>query len=107
MHTCRWNTGCSVSHSPRLLHGIDYTILLVAAVYSCIEGHEIYSTDPHILQMFPEEESPFIVLHRTGFTHDFAHTVIHIILEAGYNLLLQNCIAINATQIAICVAVIR
>ena len=82
LHISQWNIGNSISHSPRLLHGVDHTILLVAVVYSCAEGHEIYSTDPHILELFPEEEQiPFILLCRTGFTRDFARTVIHMTLE--------------------------
>ena len=81
MHLSRWNTGSTISHSPRLLHGIDHTIILVSAIYSCIQGHELYSTDPCILGSFPEEEHiPFILLHRTGFTRDFARTVIHMTL---------------------------
>ena len=87
MHICQWNIGNSISHSPRSLHGVDHTILLVAAVCSCAEGHELYSTDPHIVELFPEEEQiPFILLYHTGFTHHFACTVIHMTLE-GMSLL--------------------
>ncbi len=48
----RWNTGSSAGHCPRFLHEMECISLLVSAVYRCVEGHEIVSTDPRILQYF-------------------------------------------------------
>jgi hypothetical protein len=58
----QWNVGRSVNHGPRLLHELTYMVLLVPAVYVCANGHELVSTDPHILEQFPEQECiPFIL----------------------------------------------
>ena len=43
---------------------------------------------------------------KCGYTLNLANGRL-LYTRSGYNLLLQNCIAINATQIVICVAVIR
>ena len=39
---CRWSTGSSVGHSPRLLHGVNNIVLLVPAIYVCGNGHEVH-----------------------------------------------------------------
>ena len=78
----QWNVGRSVNHGPRLLHELTYMVLLVPAVYVCANGHELVSTDPHILEQFPEQECiPFILFHRSGATRQFARAVISLCLE--------------------------
>ena len=79
---CRWNSGSSAGHCPRFLHDMEHITLLVPAVYQCKQGHQTVSTDPRILMYFKEQEHiPFILLHRSGMTRDFARTVIHLAIE--------------------------
>ena len=82
VHLLRWNVGHSDGRSPRLLHELNYIVLLLPAVYECDDGHEIVSTDPYILNQFPEEEFiPFILFHRSGITRNFARTLIALCIE--------------------------
>ena len=82
VHLCRWNIGHSEGHCPRLIHDINYLLILVPEVYECDNKHEIVSTDPFILQQFPEEEYiPFILFHRIGITRDFTQTTIGLALQ--------------------------
>ena len=75
----RWNTGSSAGHCPRIIHDIQHVTLLVAAVYKCENGHETLSTDPHILDLFLEQEHvPFILFHRSGVTRAFCRMVIEL-----------------------------
>ena len=82
MTLCRWNTGRTDGHSPRLLHNVDHVIILVPATYICGNGHEVLATDPRILRMFPEEEYiPFILFHRSGVMRSFVRTVISLTIQ--------------------------
>ena len=45
MQVVRWTSGSSFSHSPHLLQGVDHNVVLVTALSSCIQGHEVY---PHM-----------------------------------------------------------
>ena len=56
IHLLRWNVGRSDNHSPRLLHDLNHMVLLLPAVYGCENGHDVLSTDLHILKQFPEED---------------------------------------------------
>ena len=57
-------------------------MLLVPAVYICTNGHELTSTDAHVLKQFPEQEHiPFILLHRSGITRELARAIISLIVE--------------------------
>ena len=77
-----WRTGQSQSMQPRLIHCIEYTILLVSPIYSCPRGHTCCATDPKIYKQLHHESRPFILLHRTGFTKHFVNTLIHLLSEA-------------------------
>lgn len=82
LQVSRWNVGRSEGHCPRLLHNINYVIILLPAVYECDNKHEVVSTDPYILRQFPEEEYiPFILFHRSGITREFARCTIGLALE--------------------------
>ena len=77
-----WKCGQTNALQPRVLHCLSHTVLLVSVVYTCENGHEIPSTDPRILQMLKvEEHVPFILLHRTGFTRDFVHTILLLYIQ--------------------------
>ena len=77
-----WNVGRSISHGPRILHEMNYIVLLVPAMYLCTDGHELISTDPYILQQFPEQEHiPFFLFHRSGITRQFCRAVISLCIE--------------------------
>lgn len=57
-----WNIGCSAGTCPRLIHDVDYMIILVPAVYTCQCGHVTLGTDPRILARIAEQEFiPFIL----------------------------------------------
>lgn len=78
----RWNMGQSISHGPRLLHDMNNMVLLVPAVYICTNGHEVISTDPHVLHYFIQQEFiPFILFHRSGITRELARAVISLSIE--------------------------
>lgn len=77
-----WNTGSSPGCCPRFLHDMKHITLLVPAVYQCMQGHQTISTDPCILVHLQEQEHiPFILMHRSGMTRDFARTVINLAME--------------------------
>jgi hypothetical protein len=85
MHTRSWKHGHTKGLQPRILHDVDYTILLVSALWCCDEGHSISSTDSRILQFVVQKTGfrPFILLHKTGFTSTFVTTVIELIHEGN------------------------
>jgi len=61
---------------------MEHITLLVPAIYQCMQGHQTISTDPRILVHFQEQERiPFILMHRSGMTRDFARTVINLAME--------------------------
>ena len=77
-----WKCGQTNALEPRIIHDVSNTILLVSAVYTCQNGHEVASTDPRILlQLTEEEHIPFILLHKTGFTRDFVHTALQLFVQ--------------------------
>lgn len=82
LHTTSWKCGTG-SLQPRVLHDIDYTILLVSAVWLCDNGHSISSIDERVLSAIYEKHGfqPFILLHKTGFTTNFIMTVVELIGE--------------------------
>ena len=82
IHLHQWNTGHSDGHHPRLLHDLNYMVLLVPALYACDNGHQTLATDPYILQQFPEAEHiPFILFHRSGVTREFARVILGLSIE--------------------------
>ena len=85
MHTTSWKCGQRKGLEPRILHCIDHTILLVAALWSCDNGHQISSIDSRVLQVVKIKTGfqPFILLHKTGFTSTFISTVIELIREGN------------------------
>ncbi len=83
LHTTSWKCGQTGSLQPRLIHELDYVVLLVSAVWSCDNNHYISSTDPRIIDLVHKKYGfqPFILLHKTGFTTSFVLTVIELIKE--------------------------
>ena len=61
----------------------DFSMIYIYVyIYQCKQGHQTISTDPRILTYFKEQEHiPFILLHRSGMTRDFACTVINLAIE--------------------------
>ena len=77
-----WKYGQTNALQPRVIHCLYHTVLLVSVVYMCENGHEVPSTDPRILQMLKvEEHVPFILLHKSGFTRDFVHTILLLYIQ--------------------------
>lgn len=76
-----WAIGQSKGIQPRLIHHVDSTILLVGAIYKCSSGHTIYSTDPRLLRRLDSVQVPFVLLHRSGFTRAFIHSVVSLAKE--------------------------
>ena len=76
MHHGYWNDGTSHAKQPRILHGLDNIVVLVSAVYVCGNRHKILAHDPAILELFPSNSIPFILLHKTGFTKELVDTSI-------------------------------
>ena len=79
IHLHQWNTGHSDGHHPRLLHDLNYMVLLVPALYACDNGHQTLATDPYILQQFPEAEH--IPFNRSGVTREFARVILGLSIE--------------------------
>ena len=71
-----YNDGSSPSKQPRKLHSMEDIVLLVSAVYICKKGHKLIAHDERILKSFPSPIMiPFKLLHKTGFTRDFAENL--------------------------------
>lgn len=77
----RWKWGQSLGLQPRVIHGLETTILIVPAVYSCVNEHTIVATDPRILKLLNSDLLPFVLLHRTGFSKQFVSAIIHLLCE--------------------------
>lgn len=89
-----WKCGQTNALQPRVVHEISHTILLVSVVYVCDNGHEVQSTDPGILQKLTvEEHVPFILLHRTGFTRDFIHSILQLFVQGMHLQCIETFIA--------------
>ena len=74
-----WLDGTS-SKQPRLLHSFDRIVLLVSAVYGCVNKHTVLAHDEAILKYFPIQSLvPFVLFHRTGFTRDLVDTCMAFI----------------------------
>lgn len=77
-----WAIGENRATQPRLLHDTHYTVLLVGAVYKCASNnHIVFSTDARLIQKMSSVQLPFILLHRTGFTRPFIHSVVSLAKE--------------------------
>ena len=76
-----WKMGQTHSLQPRILHDCKCTVLLVAALYSCPFGHEVSSTDPRLMSQLPQEQIPFVLLHKTGFLKHFAASVLELVAQ--------------------------
>ncbi len=74
-----WKWGQSDGLKPRLIHNVEHTVLIVAAVYTFVCEHTMVATDPRILKMLQFEQLPFILLHRTGFTKGFINSIIQLV----------------------------
>ena len=80
-----WLDGKTSSKQPRILHSIESTVLLVSAVYGCVNKHKMLAHDEAVLQCFPAQHIvPFVLFHRTGFTREFADTCL-VLLRRGVN----------------------
>ncbi len=79
--TVYWKWGQSSGVQPRTIHCIEYTVLIVSAVYSCACKHTVVASDPRILSTLTFEQQPFVLFHRTGFTKHFINTVINLLRE--------------------------
>lgn len=79
LHT--WTIGNNKGTQPRLLHDTHTIVLLVGAVYKCTNSHTIFSTDPRLIQRIDKNQLPFVLLHRTGFTRMFIHSVVSLAQE--------------------------
>ena len=76
-----WANGERKGMQPRLIHDIRSNVILVGAIYRCSSDHVVYSTDANILQKLDRAHTPFILLHRTGFTRAFVQTVVNLAQE--------------------------
>lgn len=76
-----WKQGQSAGNEPRLIHGVEHTIIVVSAVYHCQNGHTTSATSPSILQMVDINYLPFILFHRTGFTKMLVRSIIQLTSE--------------------------
>lgn len=76
-----WRIGQSQALQPRILHSVECIVLLVSPQYSCEQGHTLCCTDPRLFSDLIDELIPFVLLHRTGFTREFVHTVIRLLHE--------------------------
>ena len=83
LHIHGWTTGSTSGTQPRILHDINYMILLLGAIYQCDldSSHIIYSTDPRILSQINQLWIPFHLLHRSGCTHSFVQSVVNLVQE--------------------------
>ena len=85
MHVGHWNDGMSQHTQPRLLHDIDECVLLVSAVYVCMEQHKILAHDERILTLLRGKiQVPFVLLHQTGFTTRFVE-ICESLCQTGMN----------------------
>ena len=75
----QWKLGQSVGLLPRVIHSIQYTVLVISTIYGCENKHTVVATDPRVLQ-FLSFQLPF-VLHRTGFTKQFIECAINLVSE--------------------------
>lgn len=53
-----WKWGQSDGLQPRVIHDVEHTVLIVAAVYTCVCEHTMVATDPCILKMLTFEQLP-------------------------------------------------
>ena len=74
LQTNYWKYGQNKGSHPRIVHDLDYTVVLVSAVWCCDKGHNISSMDPRIVQHLVERTGfqPFILFHKKGFHHDLS-----------------------------------
>lgn len=94
-----WNTGVNDGHMPRCIHDISNVVLLVPATYMCELGHEIISTSPLMLAMFPEQEYiPFILFHKSGVMRNFARTIISLTIDGLSFIAIERFIANQRQQ---------
>lgn len=75
-----WPIGQSNGKQPRVIHDPESVVILVGAIYKCSKNHTVYSTDPHYINKI-DRVLPFVLLHRTGFTRTFIHSVISLAQE--------------------------
>ena len=81
-----WRYGQSDRTKSRLIHGLTCDIVLVSCTYRCSYGHEVFSTDPIILDAIREKDViPFILFHKSGFTRELVRLIISMFGQ-GMNL---------------------
>ena len=80
-----WRTGQSQSLQPRRLHCVERTVVLVPPLFQCEFGHSVASTDPHFTESVLQDQVPFVLLHRNGFTKTLINTVTHL-FHQGMNI---------------------
>ena len=73
VHLSFWNDGSLHYNSPRTIHDVKSHVLLVSAVYTCVNGHKLLAHDEKVLSKVMYTSIPFILLHRSGFTKDFVN----------------------------------
>lgn len=76
-----WKLGQTPALEPRLLHGIEFNIILVSSRYKCFNGHSFLTTDPRVLKLLHSESVPFFLLHKTGFLKSFLDSIMGLIEE--------------------------
>ena len=78
-----WSSGTSSGKQPRIVHDVNYIVLLVGAIYQCNGDpqHTVYSTDSQIIKQLDPIWVPFHLLHRSGFTRSFVNSVINLVSE--------------------------
>ena len=75
-----WNDGSSAGREPRVIQSMDNIVYLVSAVYVCCNNHRLLAHDPIIQKCFPiQTVIPFVLLHKTGFTRDFAGMCVSLV----------------------------
>ncbi len=77
----KWKSGDAFK-GIRIIHDMEFTILLVSSTYECSLGHHLLATDPGLLVQLPEQEYvPFILFHRSGVTRRYARFVINLTVQ--------------------------
>jgi len=79
-----WTDGTTrCVYEPRVVYDVSCSLLLVSAVYSCCNSHQIPAHNPHVLSSLPSLlYVPFYLTNRAGFTTDML-TQICSLVDSG------------------------
>ena len=67
-----WTNGVLNENQPRLIHCVNFNVILVSRIYRCSNDHRVLAHNPGIIKSFSSGHLrcllPFHLWHRTGFT---------------------------------------